>query len=504
MALRDLQSDLTNLSFSKGRAYDQPGMGFSSEPFIESPIQGGFADVGITFNSLTEGFIRGGAVTHAERLITDGERISKFYLSPRGVGFLAKQTGLQLSNPQIRPGDIFNSPNSNQRTYNLGVNTLAQVVASGTGLHVKREGLLPTSFNGYIDDLELTKDNDPTTGIARGNRLLHLFETHISPFTSTPPSDSEGNNEENGGFLSGVGNFIGGAIDTVSELLGGNTNPELYSFKGGAGSTYGIGQTTLYKYEDTNKGHILRDIGGKDSIELPYDPTNTKNQTNKYFGRAGNYTAENISQYHVSVNYGGVDPVNFQPIQEDKSEYEGENDFIPFRFEAVNTDNPLKSDYIVFKAFLDNFNDNYNASHNSFNYNGRGETFYTYNGFTRNIDFQFKIAAQSKEEMLPLYTKLNYLVSNTTPEYSDVGRMRTPFIKLTVGDWCNRLPGVLNSIRLTWQKDYPWDLGGNDPKSSGLILPHVLDVNIQFTPIHQFMPEKSINSQFFNLTGANA
>ena len=172
MALKDLQSDLTNLSFSKDKAYDQPGMGFSSEPFIKSPIQGGFADVGITFNSLTDGFIRGGAVTHAERLITDAERVTKFYLSPRGIGFLAKQEGLQLSNPQIRPGSIISSPNSNQRTYNLGVNTLAQVVASGTGLHVKREGLLPTSFNGYIDDLNLTKDNDSTTGIARGNRLL--------------------------------------------------------------------------------------------------------------------------------------------------------------------------------------------------------------------------------------------------------------------------------------------------------------------------------------------
>ena len=335
MALKDLQSDLTNLSFSKDKAYDQPGMGFSSEPFIKSPIQGGFADVGITFDSLTEGFIRGGAVTHARRLKIDGERISKFYASPRGIGFLAKQEGLQLSNPQIRPGSLFSPAKSNSRTYNLGVNTLAQVVASGTGLHVKREGSLPTSFDGYVDDLELTKDSNPKTGIARGNRLLHLFETHISPNTSITPSDNENNNEENGGFLSGVGNFIDGATDTVSELLGGNTNPELYSFKGGAGSTYGIGQTTLYKYEDTNKGHILRDIGGKDSIELPHIPTNTKNQTNKYFGRAGNYTSKNLSEYHVSVNYGGVDPVNFQPIQKDKSEYEGENDFIPFRFEAV-------------------------------------------------------------------------------------------------------------------------------------------------------------------------
>ena len=481
MALKDLQSDLTNLSFSKDKAYDQPGMGFSSEPFIKSPIQGGFADVGITFDSLTEGFIRGGAVTHAERLITDAERVTKFYLSPRGVGFLAKQTGLQLSNPQIRPGSLFGPAKSNSRTYNLGVNTLAQVVASGTGLHVKREGTLPTSFDGYVDDLNLNRDNDPTTGIARGNRLLHLFETHISPNTSTTPSDSEDSNEGNGGFLSGVGNFIGGAIDTVSELLGGNTNPELYSFKGGAGSTYGIGQTTLYKYEDTNKGQIPRNIGGKGNKSKVYENRQGKISTYQV------YTNDSL----LNTNFQGILPAV-------EGAYEGAKDFIPFRFEAVNTDNPLKSDYIVFKAFLDSFNDNYNASHNSFNYNGRGETFYTYNGFTRNIDFQFKIAAQSKEEMLPLYSKLNYLVSNTTPEYSDVGRMRTPFIKLTVGDWCNRVPGILNTIALSWQKDYPWDLG-EGPNSSGLMLPHVLDVNVQFTPIHNFLPEKSPNSQFFNL-----
>ena len=99
---------------------------------------------------------------------------------------------------------------------------------------------------------------------------------------------------------------------------------------------------------------------------------------------------------------------------------------------------------------------------------------------------------------------LNYLVSNVAPEYgveTSGGRMRTPYIKLTVGDWCNKVPGVLNSIALSWQKDYPWQIKNNE---NILMLPHVLDVNVQFTPIHQFMPEKSINSQFFNLTGANA
>ena len=42
----------------------------------------------------------------------------------------------------------------------------------------------------------------------------------------------------------------------------------------------------------------------------------------------------------------------------------------------------------------------------------------------------FKIAAQSRHEMMPLYRKLNFLVSNVAPEYK-VTRMRTPFIRLT-------------------------------------------------------------------------
>ena len=90
MALRDLQSDLTNLEFSKGKAYDQPNMGFSSEPFITTPIQDGFSNVGITLNSITGGLIRGGAITHAERQLTDTERITKFMLTPKGLSFIAK------------------------------------------------------------------------------------------------------------------------------------------------------------------------------------------------------------------------------------------------------------------------------------------------------------------------------------------------------------------------------------------------------------------------------
>ena len=36
---------------------------------------------------------------------------------------------------------------------------------------------------------------------------------------------------------------------------------------------------------------------------------------------------------------------------------------------------------MIFRAFLDDLKDNYNANFNEFSYNGRGETFYTYNRF---------------------------------------------------------------------------------------------------------------------------
>ena len=180
-------------------------------------------------------------------------------------------------------------------------------------------------------------------------------------------------------------------------------------------------------------------------------------------------------------------------------------DLVKFRFEAMNNDNLGRVDAIVFRAFIDDLADNYSAEHNEFKYNGRGEKFFTYKGFARKISLGFKIAAQSRWEMMPLYRKLNFLISNTAPDYSPTtGRMRTPFMRLTVGSWMNRIPGVINNINLKWQKDYPWEINLTGPEDEpGLrdmvVLPHVLDVTLGFTPVHNFLPRKSITEAPFIL-----
>jgi hypothetical protein len=191
-------------------------------------------------------------------------------------------------------------------------------------------------------------------------------------------------------------------------------------------------------------------------------------------------------------------------------------DFVPFRFNIIDQENGNTPKYIFFRAFLDSISDDYNATHNTYKYNGRGEEFFTYNKFNRKIQISFKVAAQTRWEMKPIYQKLNYLAAQTAPNYSPEGRIRTPYMYLTVGHWFNKIPGLITSVGLAWQKDYPWEIAldrkvkrdseGNVIDKSGkdkdmLILPHVLDVNLSFQPIHSFTPRNDISAPFIGING---
>ena len=177
--------------------------------------------------------------------------------------------------------------------------------------------------------------------------------------------------------------------------------------------------------------------------------------------------------------------------------YETIKDFIPFKFEVIDHSNPFNSETIYFRAFLDSLSDDYSANFNEVKYNGRPEPFYTYNSFGRKIGLSFKIAAQTRHEMIPLYRKVNYLVSQTAPGYAG-DRMTTPYMRLTVGDWVKGVPGVLNSVGLAWKTDYPWEIKADDDMDSDmLILPHILDITVSFTPTHDFMPTNLIDQSPF-------
>jgi hypothetical protein len=159
-------------------------------------------------------------------------------------------------------------------------------------------------------------------------------------------------------------------------------------------------------------------------------------------------------------------------------------DLVKFRISSVLTDTPERVSTMVFRAYLTQLTDSVDATWNDVKYAGRGNKFYIYDGFTRKIQIGFKVAALSAEEMSPMYSKLNYLMSNLMPDY-DNGLMRGPLVRMTVGNYFDAQLGKLDSLSYTIPQDSPWEIALDEPEggTKQLILPHILEVSLGFTPI---------------------
>lgn len=163
---------------------------------------------------------------------------------------------------------------------------------------------------------------------------------------------------------------------------------------------------------------------------------------------------------------------------------------VPF---SISNITPEKSRTLFFHAFLDDYSDSFSGNWNPQQYVGRGEEFYTYNNFTRAINFSFKAASFNKASLLIMYDKLNLLAGATAPSYSDGGNfMRGTLTRITIGDLLYRQTGFISNLSLSWNNSYQWDINDLNSEDSER-LPHVLDVSVQFTPIHTFNVKSDLN-----------
>ena len=185
------------------------------------------------------------------------------------------------------------------------------------------------------------------------------------------------------------------------------------------------------------------------------------------------------------------DEVNILDVQTDEID-EPEKQIIPFNFKVYpGSDRP---EFLFFRAYLESLGDNYSGNWTSTNYIGRADPVFTYDNFSRGISFSFKIAAFSKADLKPLYDKLNRLASTTAPHYENNGFFKQGvFVEVTIGDYLKKVPGFFQSVDVNWDINYPWEV-----EDSGRKVPHILDVNCSFQPIHDF------NAQYgegFNFIG---
>ena len=174
------------------------------------------------------------------------------------------------------------------------------------------------------------------------------------------------------------------------------------------------------------------------------------------------------------------------------------NDLVKFRIGVMNNDNPLEKTYVHFRALIEGVSDSYTAEWNNLKFMGRGENYYKYAGFDRQVSLSWTVAAQSKQELIPMHQKLNYLASVCAPDYSNVGYMRGNLITLTVGGWFYEQPGIMTGLELSVPDDSPWEIAIDDEgnsDSSVKELPMIVNVGgFNFIPIHDFVPRVQQNS----------
>jgi hypothetical protein len=531
MALIDLRTNLKSLKYGS----DRPGGGSSGQPYIQTSIPptnlisgnndtfGGAGNTSPIYKINSTGNldypIRGGAInfeignqTFTLSSQIDKSRIRKFFEdAPRGKAFIDKQVGLQLSNPKMETGNTlvgFSQSNplpgllENTRVYNLGKNTLAQVGVQGTGVHAIRHGLIP--FNPFQKNYYAIVDAQNINNTGASNRLLALTGLKM---TTGPTQFNDIRNIPDINLINTLG------ISLNRNLM--------FQYLGGPGSTYGVGVTTIKRAVDTTRLKSTRAMmynqlmaqdtnnttegirttntqDFRDSISTidgntlagTYTPWGNNTIDKRFYVAAGSYKDKMNLLYPFAFKNDSA------PWELDK---DNTQDIIKFVFEAISNDNTSISTAIFFRAFLTaGITDNNSAQLNSFKYMGRGENFYTYQGFDRSIGFSFRIAAGSKDEIRPLYNKLNNLMSQVYPDYSSQqGIMRAPVVRLTIGDYLYRVPGFIENVNVTIDNNTTWEINLDGDSAQ---LPQVVDVSISFKPIMDILPRRSSFSSIIENT----
>ena len=504
----------------------------------------------LRYTGFDDGLIRGGATNVGISVIRDSERIGKFLISPKGLLFIGKQFGLQRTNPQLeKPSD--DAINLNPTRFYSPLNTALQVPINAIGGHIIRHGIRPVGGVGFLKGSSLNVTGFSYEKIVRSNnakqavisldqpdknpnRLARLFSTAIEkPFGSIELFDYNGGANSLYGLgktsinttnvrttLSLVDSFIPSKFNNFvpfySEKIARAKQWDINSSLGN-----NLWESPLYRNRVNKSDGKSNDLDTSYDIEsrIGVSSGDKINTEYKYDSFTGDFSTIETKKYNVdSINvitvtdsttfYNNSLKSNNDPnlpswtLEKGDQNVDGKfgRDIVKFRFEFLNNDNPIaggaiNTDVLAFRAYINEFSDGMNAKWDSYRYMGRGEEFYVYNGFTRDISLGFTIYAHSPQEMAPIYKKLNYLLSTFTPDYSANGKMRGNIGYLTVGDYLYRQPGVFTDIKLSGLLETHWEIALDSPEGgegkNQYEVPKHINVNMSFKPIHTFLPRKA-------------
>lgn len=355
MSLFDKLKDTKFKSLKFGN--DKPGGGTSPEPIIQQPIKD---------NNLV-----GMEKTVADTAAENRDRISKLIKStPRGINFITKQKGLQLSNARLElpKGNIFGAGvNKSTRLtpitfYNK--ETLLAQEGGDVGDHFDRFGLTPFMEDSY-KYINIATSNNTT----KNNRLVGLQNKLETKYYKLTPGVSIAQSSVNilkskvkgilGGIstftntLAGISNIFGGSpflnqlnnkISGISRLVSPFLDPQIDQYIGGPGSRFGVGTTNIRRFDYTNdldKFNSLKELSDTKARSSKIDRTNSN-----LYGASLGYNNSSYIEEDINFILTPISPIKsqFQQLQEQKTKkpsvsYGGSNISVG----AVNTNYSYKT-----------------------------------------------------------------------------------------------------------------------------------------------------------------
>jgi len=365
------------------------------------------------------------------------------------IGFKTYLTKGTVYQTNISPSDISYTSSINERLRAAGIGTTPGV--DGNGRQIVVDPIYdPVLGHVVAVGAKDTGDTSPGTILGQYSSENTLFNDNLNePYTVSPKHHKKG-------YLANLDKNAGYYYDSE-----GNLSYMLNQYLRGIAPDFRETSRKIRGFNDAPEGKYT-----------VYDMVTT----------SSNYIGDD-AKIIDKIYYSSAEKRKSAPIN---SGY----DLIDFRIEIVNPTSPSDSSMTLkFRAYIDTIQDSFNNEWSAQSYMGRGEKFYKYNNFTRDINFGFTIVADNESNLDTMYLQLNALAASMAPTYTSAGYMAGNLHRLTIGNYVYGQWGIMNGVTYEVMDESPWET------KEGKQAPKYIKVSgVKFTPIHNFRPESYFNT----------
>lgn len=270
-----------------------------------------------------------------------------------------------------------------------------------------------------------------------------------------------------------------------------STDPKIANYEeNNLSKRYGFGEQGKPDVDRTDP-YTNKDLSGASGGNIDNTISDLKTSNN---GKENRFALANNKNFRGDK----INAIDYGTKVAEADLYDKERDFVKFYFSGIDLYDGGSDHAIVFRSSIKGLSDSFSPSWSPVSIIGRPDGPAIYSSFERNISFNFTVAATAREELVPMWRKLNYLATYTMPVYG-AGKPGGALCRMTIGDMFVNTPGYFTGLTITVNDESSWDLADDLSTETSATykknkyakqLPNVVDVDVQYKIIHDWRPQQ--------------